>query len=157
LVRPAARSIDYALFAFGTLVELTYFDVSEQRAMQVVQLVDAMYQRRNRDWHAWQRGHLMDLSHAIAEGRSITEPAILELIRLGQHYEQISRGLFNAAIGNRLNILEFQWDERPDSPPPEAPKTARARGRREGSRRGHRFWGPSFTLLAWTSGSEMTF
>ena len=109
------------LFAFGTLVELTFYGVSEQQAREAAQRVDAMYQRQHRDWHAWQRGHLQDLNEAIAENRAIrTDPSILELIQLGQHLERISHGLFNPAIGNLLNIWGFQKDEAAQGPPPSA-------------------------------------
>lgn len=120
------RSVDYHLFAFGTLVQLTFFGVSEQRADEAAQRVDAMYQRQHRDWHAWKQGQLMDLNDAIAEGGTITtDQAIIELIQLGRHYEDISRGLFNPAIGNLLKIWGFQQDDRPPGPPPSAQAVAR--------------------------------
>ena len=118
---PAPGTHEHQLFAFGTLVELTFYGVSEQQAREAAQRVDAMYQRQHRDWHAWQRGHLQDLNEAIAENRAIrTDPSILELIQLGQHLERISHGLFNPAIGNLLNIWGFQKDEAAQGPPPSA-------------------------------------
>ena len=120
------RSVDYHLFAFGTLVELTFFDVSERRAQEAVQSVDEMYQRQHKDWHAWKQGKLMDLNQAIAEGRTITtDKAIIELIELGRHYEDLSRGLFNPAIGNLLKMWGFQQDDRPAGPPPSAQAVSR--------------------------------
>lgn len=118
---PAPKTRQHQLFAFGTLVELTFSDVSEQRAREAAQLVDAMYQRQHRDWHAWQRGHLLELNEAIAQGNALrTQHSILELIRLAQHFERTSQGLFNPAIGNLLNIWNFQQDERTPGPPPSA-------------------------------------
>ena len=116
---PAPGTHEHQLFAFGTLVELTFYGVSEQQAREAAQRVDAMYQRQHRDWHAWRRGHLQDLNEAIAEDPAIgTVSSILELIQLGQHLERISHGLLNPAMGNLLNIWGFQKNEAKQGPPP---------------------------------------
>lgn len=118
---PAPGTHEHQLFAFGTLVELTFYGISEQQAREAAQLVDAMYQRQHQDWHAWQRGHLRELNEAIAQNQPIrTDPSVLELIQLGQHLERISHGMFNPAIGNLLNIWGFQKDEAAQGPPPSA-------------------------------------
>ena len=118
---PSPGIHEHQLFAFGTLIELTFYGTSDQQAREAAQQVDAMYQRQHQDWHAWRRGHLQNLNEAIAENRAIrTDPSILELIQLGQHLERISHGLFNPAIGNLLNIWGFQKDETAQGPPPSA-------------------------------------
>ena len=118
---PAPGIHEHQLFAFGTLVELTFYGISEQQARDAAQQVDAMYQRQHQDWHAWQHGHLRKLNEAIAENQPIrTDPSVLKLIQLGQHLERISQGLFNPAIGNLLNIWGFQKDEAAQGPPPSA-------------------------------------
>jgi thiamine biosynthesis lipoprotein len=118
---PSPALHEHQLFAFGTLIELTFYGTSDQQAREAAQQVDAMYQRQHQDWHAWRRGHLQNLNEAIAENRAIrTDPSILELIQLGQHLERISHGLFNPAIGNLLNIWGFQKDETAQGPPPSA-------------------------------------
>jgi len=118
---PSPGVHEHQLFAFGTLIELTFYGTSDQQAREAAQQVDAMYQRQHRDWHAWRRGQLQELNEAIAEDRPIrTDPSILKLIQLGQHLERISHGLFNPAIGNLLNIWGFQKDETAQGPPPSA-------------------------------------
>ena len=64
--QPAQTTYEQQLFAFGTLVELTLVGAPEHKARAAAQRVDAMYQRQHRDWHAWQRGQLLDLNKAIA-------------------------------------------------------------------------------------------
>ncbi len=116
---PTPDTHEHQLFAFGTLVELTFQGISEQQAREAAQLVDAMYQRQHSDWHAWQRGQLVELNEAIAQNHAIrTAPALVQLIRMGQDLERRSQGLFNPAIGNLLNIWGFQRDEGPQGPPP---------------------------------------
>ena len=109
----------HELFAFGTLIELTFYGVSAHEAREATQLVDAMYQRQHRDWHAWQRGQLLELNEAIAQGRPArVDTTLAELIRRGQEVERLSQGLFNPAIGNLLNLWGFQSDEPSQGPPP---------------------------------------
>ncbi|MFQ5644264.1 MAG: FAD:protein FMN transferase [Thiogranum sp.] len=117
--RAAQNVYHQQLFAFGTLIEITLYGVEEDQARQAVQAVEAMYQRQHRDWHAWQRGMLMDLNEAMAAGKTIhTDPSITRLIRLGQDFERSSGGLFNPAIGHLLNLWGFQQDDAPQGPPP---------------------------------------
>ena len=86
----APRTQEHQLFGFGTLVELTLYGISQQQARYAAQLVDTIYQ----DWHVWQRSHLQELNEAIAENQATrTDPSVLELTRLGQHLERISRWL----------------------------------------------------------------
>ena len=118
---PSPGTHEHQLFAFGTLIELTFYGTSDQQAREAAQQVDAMYQRQHQDWHAWRRGHLQDLNEAIAENRAVrTDPSILELIQLGQHLERISHGFFNPAIGNLLNTWGFQKDDATQGSPPSA-------------------------------------
>ena len=97
------------LIAFGTLINVSIHGVDEGHARSAIREVDAMFQRQHRDWHAWQKGQLTELNDAIAAGKPMrVDPSILELIQLGQIYEQTSSGLFNPAIGNLLRIWGFQ-------------------------------------------------
>ena len=109
------------LFAFGTVIDITTEGTNTEQARSAVQAVDTLYQQEHRDWHAWQRGALDDLNHAIAAGKPWqTDPSIVRLIRLGQMFERLSDGLFNPAIGELLSLWGFQQDETPDGPPPPA-------------------------------------
>jgi thiamine biosynthesis lipoprotein len=106
------QSYDEQLFAFGTLIDISLFGVPPDEARLAVQAVDTLFQKQHNDWHAWQRGALDTLNQAIAAGHSIeTDPAIVELIRLGQKFETSSGGLFNPAIGQLLALWGFQQEE----------------------------------------------
>jgi len=118
--KPGSNNIyQQQLFAFGTLVELTFYGVSDEQGRAAAQQVDAMYQQQHRDWHAWQQGYLTDVNRAIAAGDATrTDPSIVELIQLGQKLERSSRGLFNPAIGKLLKLWGFQQDDGAQGPPP---------------------------------------
>lgn len=118
--RPPDISYEQQLFAFGTLVDISLYGVEPAQARQAVQAIDALFQQQHHDWHAWQRGALDDLNSAIGAGRSIeTDASIIHLVELGQHFEQISEGLFNPAIGHLLKLWGFQQDE-PNRRPPDS-------------------------------------
>jgi thiamine biosynthesis lipoprotein len=111
--QPASNeSYNEQLFAFGTLIDISFYGVPPDDARQAVQAVDTLFQKQHNDWHAWQRGALDTLNQAIASGRSTeTDPSIIQLIRLGQQFETSSNGLFNPAIGHLLGLWGFQQDE----------------------------------------------
>ncbi len=106
------------LFAFGTLIDISLYGVEPQAARAAIAAVDALFQRQNRDWHAWQKGELDSLNQAIATGGTFQPDAsILRLIGLAQRFERLSQGLFNPAIGHLLNLWGFQKDEPGPAPP----------------------------------------
>lgn len=107
------------LIAFGTLINFTLYGVDESLAIEAIHDVDLMFQRQHKDWHTWQKGQLTELNTAIASGKSMqVDPAILDLIYLGQTFERESLGLFNPAIGNLVRLWGFQQDEAATGPPP---------------------------------------
>ena len=119
------ESYNEQLFAFGTLIDISFYGVPPDEARQAVQAVDALFQKQHNDWHAWQRGALDTLNQAIARGHSIeTDASIVQLIRLGQQFEISSNGLFNPAIGQLLGLWGFQQDEPATTAPDPAAITA---------------------------------
>jgi thiamine biosynthesis lipoprotein len=106
------------LLAFGTLVDISVYDIEPEAARQAVQAVEQLFIQQNKDWHAWQRGELDSLNQALAAGRNMeTDTAIIRLIEMGQRFERLSHGLFNPAIGHLLKLWGFQQDEPGKSPP----------------------------------------
>ena len=106
------ESYSEQLFAFGTLIDISFFGIPQDEAREAVQAVDTLFQEQHNDWHAWQKGALDRVNQAIASGRSVeTDPSIIHLIRLGQQFETSSNGLFNPAIGQLLGLWGFQQDE----------------------------------------------
>ncbi|HHJ17793.1 MAG TPA: FAD:protein FMN transferase [Gammaproteobacteria bacterium] len=117
--QPEPQTYRQQLFAFGTLIDITLYDVDATQAREAIQAIDAMYQRQHRDWHAWQKGQLTALNQAIADGQSMAiDPALITLLRMGQRFERDSGGLFNPAIGKLLQLWGFQRDEVQGPPPP---------------------------------------
>ena len=110
----AGKSYKDSFNIFGTVVEITIRDVDEATARAAAGDIRAAFARMHRDWHAWKPGELSRLNAAFARGRAMkVSPFLLPLIRQAKHYEDISDGLFNPAIGRILDLWGFHADELP--------------------------------------------
>jgi len=120
----------YTLYVFGTLVEFILYDNDQARDDKVMKRLAAGFQRRHRDWHAWQRGgELSRLNKAIAKGYPLkVSREMMALIRQGRNFENLSRGKFNPAIGRLIALWGFHSDGRPQGPPPSRQEIARLAG-----------------------------
>jgi thiamine biosynthesis lipoprotein len=107
--------------AFGTLIDVTLYDVDAELAEQAFSALEHDLNQWHRDWHAWQPGLLQDLNRALAQHGAADVPATLRpLIETTQHLSTQSGDLFNPAIGGLLALWGFQNDELPQQPPESA-------------------------------------
>jgi thiamine biosynthesis lipoprotein len=107
--------------AFGTLIDVTLYDVDAALAEQAFSALEHDLNQWHRDWHAWQPGLLQDLNQALAKNGAADVPATLRpLIEGTQRLSLQSGGLFNPAIGGLLALWGFQNDELPQQPPESA-------------------------------------
>lgn len=118
-------SYQHQLYVFGTIVDITLWDVAEQQSQQAITAITRDLQRMHHDWHAWEPGPLTDINKAIAGGKSVTVlPSLIPIIEQSGELYRSSEGLFNPAIGRLLNLWGFQSSERPHRPPPDPDKIA---------------------------------
>ncbi len=118
---PEPQRHDYQLYVFGTLVDISLWDVDEARASEAIATIGSDFQRMHREWHAWEPGPLVSLNESIAAGREAEVPeSLLPIIEQSQQLFRQSDGLFNPAIGGLLGLWGFQSSERPNGPPPAA-------------------------------------
>lgn len=111
------------IFVFGTLVDITLWDVDPALTEQAVARITRDFQAMHYEWHPWNPGPLVDVNHALASGESVEiPPSIAELITGSRELYRLSEGLFNPAIGGLLKLWGFQSSQRPSGPPPD--KTA---------------------------------
>ncbi|MEE9423083.1 MAG: FAD:protein FMN transferase [Gammaproteobacteria bacterium] len=119
--RAQNQVISQQFFAFGTLIDISYYGINKTQAIAATQTVEALFLQQHRSWHAWEPGALQELNSAIATDQAATPPAsIIKLIRLAQQFEKQSQGLFNPAIGKLLRVWGFQQNDAPQwqSPDP---------------------------------------
>ncbi len=128
LVSSCAKQAEhkYTLYVFGTLVEITLYGVSIETSDKAVALISRGFQERHKDWHAWEQGKLNQLNNAIANGvPHKIDKDMVELLDQARHFEQISRGLFNPAIGKLITQWGFHSSDKPLGPPPDKERIAR--------------------------------
>ena len=108
-------------FAFGTLIDLTLYDVDPDTATRTSGKLEELFKRMHSDWHAWHPGLLQQTNAQLATLKSFTaDPAILPLILEANRLSDISSGLFNPAIGRLVALWGFHSDDLPQGPPPDA-------------------------------------
>lgn len=108
-------------FAFGTLVEVSLYEVQQPLAEQALAAAEADFQRMHQQWHAWHPSELTEVNRRIAEGELATVPPdLLRLITEAKRLSLLSNGLFNPAIGQLVRLWGFQQDNFSATQPPDS-------------------------------------
>lgn len=107
------------VLALGTLVDISLYNVDEEKAAKAVTTVTSTMESIHHDWHAWQPSKLTYINEQLAKGNSVslnTEQQML--IQQGIDLARQSNDLFNPAAGKLISLWGFHSDERPDAAPP---------------------------------------
>jgi len=103
-------------YVFGTLVEITVFGESEEKARQVTDSVLKDFDAMHQTLHAWQPGALEQLNARIAQASAAkpTEatltPELAAMLQDARRLSELAEGLFNPAIGNLVRLWGFHSD-----------------------------------------------
>lgn len=107
------------LLLFGTIINITLYDVDAAHADKAFKLLDSDFTRWHQNWSPWTNGELAQLNLKLAAGKSFqVDPELLNLIQTGAHLSDISHGQFNPAIGNLVNLWQFHRADEADIKPP---------------------------------------
>lgn len=99
-------------YVFGTLVEVSIYGVSENKAKAAASEVLREFDRLHQTFHAWKPSPLRELNQAIANGESKkVSPEIAAAIRDATQWSRASNDLFNPAIGQLIQHWGFQSDQ----------------------------------------------
>lgn len=107
-------------YVFGTLVDISIYGESEERARELSNHILQEFQRLHDQLHAWKAGSELDrLNSAFAEGKPAeVSPELAGIVTDATRLSRQSGGLFNPAIGHLIQTWGFQGDEfkpvRPD-------------------------------------------
>lgn len=115
------------IFAFGTLINITLYDVSAEKAEFAFAQLEKDFQNYHHDWSPWIDGPLSQINRHFARGESFTLSDNLintlePLIKQGISLSKQSMGLFNPTIGNLINLWQFHKYDEADASPPSAQK-----------------------------------
>jgi len=99
-------------YVFGTIVEVSIYGETEDKAKQGAAAVMREFQRLHDLLHAWKPSALSELNAAIAQGKNTkVTPELATMLQDAARLSAQSGGLFNPAIGGLIQTWGFQADE----------------------------------------------
>ncbi|WP_294948373.1 FAD:protein FMN transferase [Sulfurivirga sp.] len=116
---PVLKPHKQTFHVFGTLVHVTLYADSSQRAREAFGHIARELQAFHQRWHAWEPGGLLyRVNTAFLLGHSIKVPAdMAAFIQKSKDLYRLSEGYFDPSIGALINLWGFHSDT-PTGPPP---------------------------------------
>lgn len=117
----SARQYDYSILAFGTLIDITLYDVDRTQAEKAFDILQQDFDRYHQDWSPWTNGDLAQLNEKLQQGIKSQIPAhLVPLIRDSMELSRQSNNYYNPAIGKLINLWQFHKYQDDDIRPPDA-------------------------------------
>ncbi len=119
------REFQTAIFAFGTLIDITLLDVTADQANIAFDRLEQNFQYYHKQWSPWETGAIHELNRKLAQGEPYRfspeiQPVLKPMIEQAITLSERSNGLFNPTIGNLINLWQFHRHEEADIKPPAA-------------------------------------
>ncbi|MDH5485075.1 MAG: FAD:protein FMN transferase [Gammaproteobacteria bacterium] len=115
----------HTILAFGTLIEVTLYNVEQQIADQAFDELDNNFKMFHEMWSPWQAGSLMRINTLLPTGKRFSAgPSVIPLIQQSIKLADDTNHLYNPAIGQLINLWQFHKNSEPDIQPPAAEKIA---------------------------------
>lgn len=115
------EQLEYSIFAFGTLIDITLFDVDRSQSENIFAHMQQSFDRYQQEWSPWTQGDLAKLNQRLATGDKahITlPPHLAPLIEQSITLSKESEERYNPAIGLLINLWQFHRYEESDIRPP---------------------------------------
>lgn len=101
----------YSIFAFGTLIDITLFNVNEKQADSAFQQLQKDFDFYHQNWSPWTNGDLANINQQLAlnnEDKAIPLPDhLVPLIKQSIELSEQSDHFYNPTIGNLINLWQF--------------------------------------------------
>lgn len=118
---PATEEHKETFFVFGTIVDITLYDVDQKTAADAFAVLNDDFQRMHTMWHPWNKGALQRTNQLLETTAEFSyNPSVRDLIERSRKLAHDSHNLYNPAIGKLLDLWGFHSDEPPTGPPPSA-------------------------------------
>ncbi len=109
------------LLVFGTLVEITLYDLDEKKATEVISGIREDLNAMNFMWHPWEPGPLGRTNELLAMTRWFSgNPSVMPLIERSRKLAKQSHNLYNPAIGKLIALWGYHSNKGLASRPPPA-------------------------------------
>lgn len=113
------REYKHSSLHFGTLIDISLYDVSAEQANAAFQKLDEDFAYLHIAWSPWETGSLRRTNGLIATERSFTAgPSVLPLIEKSLVLTEKTNQLYNPAIGKLINLWQFHKHEDANIQPP---------------------------------------
>jgi len=104
---------------FGTLIDITLYGVSAEKANAAFQQLDTDFALLHIMWSPWEAGPLTRVNNLIKTGGAFSvSPSILTLVEKSTPISANTDNLFNPAIGHLINLWQFHKYDSPNPQPP---------------------------------------
>ncbi len=113
------RLIKKQYFIFGTIIDVLIWHNDDKRVNKALYELETELNGMHTQWHAWKDGKLNTINTALRSGKSI-ELSIdeIDFIQVTKILSYQSKGYFNPAIGEVINMWGFHTDNYPILEPP---------------------------------------
>lgn len=109
----------YSVFAFGTLIDITLYDVNQQQADVAFDTLQQLFDKNHMDWSPWTDGDLSQLNKQLSVQTEIVIPEhLIPIIKTSIKLSQLSKNNYNPAIGKLINLWQFHKYQDKDTRPP---------------------------------------
>lgn len=116
---PVPEEHHYTSLRFGTLIDITLYDVDATLAQQAFEKLDQEFSYLHAAWSPWEKGSLRRTNGLIKTGKPFSAgPSILPLIEHSQLLSEKTDRLYNPTIGQLINLWQFHRHDEPDIAPP---------------------------------------
>jgi FAD:protein FMN transferase len=119
------KQYDYSIFAFGTLIDIALYSVSQNQADDAFALLQKDFDRYHQQWSPWTDGDLALLNKQLSDAGSTKDNAItipehlIPIINTSMVLSELSNNYYNPAIGKLINLWQFHKYQDTDIQPPQ--------------------------------------
>jgi len=116
----AAQEYHHSSLHFGTLIDITLYDVSTSQADAAFKQLDKDFAYMHSAWSPWEAGAISRTNQLLKIGATFSaSPGVLELIKRSAVIADKTNQLFNPAIGELINLWQIHKHDDPDIQPPQ--------------------------------------
>jgi len=114
-----AKQYNYSIFTFGTLIDITLYDVSESQAEAAFKKLQKDFDLYHQNWSPWTNGDLARVNKQLENNVAIELPNhLIPLIQSSIELSKQSDNFYNPTIGKLINLWQFHKYQENDIHPP---------------------------------------
>ncbi len=123
-----AKQVNYSIFAFGTLIDITLYDVKQKQADAAFLQLQKDFDFYHQHWSPWTDGDLAQLNSQLENSQLTTDSDnhktlplpehLLPLIKNSIELSQQSEHFYNPTIGQLINLWQFHKYQDENIQPP---------------------------------------